>query len=350
MTDNVDIFLTHYGVMGMKWGVRKEESKERLARNNVGYFQRAQTEMEASYLKEGSSKAEAKAKAIRNAKVLKVLAITAGVAVTAAVAYVAHKKIVQHFTKTVLAKGSTLQYVHAITNDLSALDLDRRLYTTFLNSDKNIYRGMFTISHLKGSKTNPVFETTLRAAETIKAPSHWQAKKLYNQWRATQNDVLLNKQSYSSFNKDIVYNTSSTKKFLEFVKEKGYNALLDSNDQFISSYKAKKPLILLNAKSTVVAEGQKVVNLNKAKRLYTRQMAGRIASAITTQPEMATYWAIGSATVAGIAISENRSSKTKFDAVDTYLKEHPNSNYTRAELYNKLRSKGDRYYVYGAKD
>lgn len=123
---------------------------------------------------------------------------------------------------------------------------------------------------------------------------------------------------------------------------------MDANDQFLSGYRATKPLILLNAKSSVVAEGQKVVNANKSKSLFTRQLLGDIPAGFVNSERVA-YTGVSSSVVIGSVVADDRLRKNKLDAVDTYLKEHPNSNYTRAELYNKLRAKGGRYYVYGAK-
>lgn len=330
-----DLELFHYGVKGMRWGVRRKEGPDGLVvksktpiKDSDKSAHRVATE--ASYIKKGYTTEEAARKADGRIRTQKILLAVGATAVTAAAVYGGKVAFEKRFTGVDLPMGSVLKNINALGDKQ---DFDRRLYTTFNEGDTKKYKGMLAATLRGNKKGTTIYETSLKATSNIKAPSHNQAKKLYQEFNK-QHKMGLN---YKEFNKQLVYNNGTNSDFYDFMKSKGYNALLDSNDQFISGYNTKKPLIIFNAASSTVKSGQKVVDEKTTNKLMTIQSLGVLGKAA------APYVGLGMAWVGGNKALDTRN---RHGSVNKYFQDHPNSKMSYAEVYANLEVSETGEYIY----
>lgn len=362
-----DYVLVHYGVKGMKWGVRKDRpiSKRKQARLDSKAETRrdARVHAEARYIRKGKSPEEAARLVDRNLKIAKIVSVTAGVALTAAAINAGNNYRIKQFTETVIEKGQTLQHIRPDTPNFA---MDRRLYATFLKGDQRRYDGLF-INHLLSARkglegltdeqrkahgievASKIAKHTLQATERIHAPSQEQAAGLYKEFLTGRGGSLgreaskwgkqAAKLNYRQFNRELVTggtfrsakNNVTAEQFYDFMKSKGYNAILDANDQFFSGFNAKKPIIVFNPDSTLAKAGKTIVNEQAGKRLGDLQTAGVVAKQLA--PLLGIGAGIGTLNYRGKrGIAESNTSA----AVDEYLKRYPGSNLTRAEIAANL--------------
>lgn len=329
----------------MKWGVRKDRNRsprKRAKAQGPTYRQKHRQVKEAKYIQKGLTPEEATRRYNRVQATKKILAITGAVAVATVGAVVAKDYHAKQFVGVHLEAGHTLKYI----NDWGEkANFDRRLYTTFQEKDTQKYRGLLFF-HLRKTQavSRDIFETSMQATEAIKAPSNAEAAKLYRDYlqtpgakkdlavrlfEARRRGLVSNTARYRAFNLSLAIKDDHP--FFDYVRKHGYNALLDTNDQFASGYDAKKPLILLNASKQAKVTTHKILEEAKSLELYKRQMAGLYGRAVGET--MAKYGAIGAAWV---GVSKRLDTTRRYAAVDKYLAEHPNSEYSRNELYAKL--------------
>lgn len=137
------------------------------------------------------------------------------------------------------------------------------------------------------------------------------------------------------------YVSDIAKEFLSHLKTKGYNAILDSNDQFISGYSAKKPIILFNAASSVVKKGETIVAKEVSDRLNKTQMA------VVYTRALAPTVGLGAAYIGGTVAMDTQ---TKYGAVNKYMKANPDTKKSYGEIYNALKPDiNGNYHVNNAK-
>ncbi len=326
-------YLEHHGIKGQRWGIRRFQNKDgSLTPVGEKRYDIPDTKsnhriaLESKYLKDGMSKADAEQAAAKRIKVEKWIAAAAGVAVLAGAAYVTKQEIGKRYSGVLLKSGTTLTNINALGDQQN---LDRRLYTSFLKGDTNKYKGMLGKALQNNKAGTTVFEQTLKATQDIKAPSQKEAAKLYNEFTKTVGLKNYTKHipDYRVFNKDLVIESVDSKNFYDFMRSKGFNAILDANDQFISGYNSNKPLILFNAKSSTVETGRKIVEDKVIKRLNTIEMAKLYTKA--SAPNLF----IGAATVASMGYT---SEKNNMAQVNRYLKKHPNTEHSLPEIYAAL--------------
>lgn len=337
-----DLELFHYGIKGMKWGVRREVDTSTGLVKKTARQERA----EARYIKKGYSLEVAEKKARGRIKVENVLLAAGGVAAAGLAIYTGKTFVEKRFSEIDLPVGSIMTNINAMGVNQN---LDRRTYVTVNQKDANKYRGLLAKQLQNNAKKLPgrglgdvIYETKLHAAERIKAPSHNQARKLYKEFQKSIPE--LKNVPYKNFNHDLVdEGRVNNKKFFEFMKSKGYNAVLDSNDQFMSGYNAKKPLILFNAKSSTIDLGKKVLFEEEIQKNFTKEVVKLNARAMAYSPS--TILGL-TAVVGGRALSN----KSKEGAVRKYFAEHPDSKLTPAEAYAALdKDASGRYHVSNTK-
>ncbi len=317
---DVDAFLAHYGIKGMKWGVRKSIPEENAKSKH-------RVRLEAGYISKGMTKEIAEQKADRRIKTEKILAVVGAVAVTAAIAYKTKVEIGKRFTSVELEKGTTLTYINALGDKNN---LDRRLYTSFEEGDTQKYRGLLAQALRRNKEGAVVYETVLTAKEKIKAPSQKQAAKLFKEFAA--NNRLASGMNYNTFNQSLVIETDTTVKFIDFLKAKGFNAVLDSNDQFISGYNTKKPLILLNAASSVVKTGEKIVEEQLSAPLARKQYITALFE--QTAPTIG----LGVAVVSGtMGLDSAATTNNKYAAVNSFIEKNPKTRASYSELLAQVK-------------
>lgn len=320
--------LKHYGIPGMKWGVRKIIERQEKGKTHRDRLQN-------KYLEKGYSKEEASKRAANRIRAEKALAIAGGIALTAAAAYYAHHK---YTTDEVISKNVDFQKIMLLPKD--AKPSGNMKYLAFKRGDKKRYEGtysqallakkMLTFSDDKVAKVTTKFERDIKIASPKRARDTF--KKLYNndsEFRKMVTDVsgLVNEgrnrgtrkqakafkaleklvkgknknfhgKAYDGFNTVLVgqgdkFDKIRDKYYAE-LKKQGIDAIVDRNDKALSGYNTKRPIIMLGevtAKHTVkemsapeiVAKGVREELKAQGKRIVKYLAAPAAAYQVTKQ-------------------------------------------------------------------
>lgn len=329
MTDVLDYgnYLAHYGVKGMKWGVRKDDNRPS---SKVTYKEKKSYE----YQKKGLSKSEADAKAARADKIRKTALVVGGVSLASVVAYTAGNHYVKNYVGVNLKSGAMLQNVNDVGG--SKPQKEGMLYVSFKNHDNKNYRKKYAwqLSNDLGAKN--VYATKLSAVEPIKAPSNAKAKKLYEEFKELEKNKrygdghsYTRSHDYTEFNRRFNYygHPEEKKAFANFMRSKGYNAIVDMNDQN-PLYGSKKPTILLDSTKSATTVGHEAIS-----KIPTTEQANRMGTIalIKREAQVDAIWGAGVAATIGV---KNKHKQTKINKqVDQYFKDHPNTKKSPSEVY-----------------
>ena len=280
--------LYHWGIKGMKWGVRRFQKKDGslTAAGKKRYDDSGQPEkskhrikLEEAYRKRGLSQEEAEVAANKRIRTEKILAASAALTVGACVAYAAVKSRKARIDG-VIKSGETMQRIEMRDTNGGLHDV---FYASKGKHDNQRYHNMLGLTRQK--QTGQAFLMKLESDGDIKVASRRNAEKIFkdlydsdpdfrsrvaeaakthfaghngiNPDKLRRGSASEMRKLYENFNSNLIVIRKSgngiDKKFYDALKSKGYGAIQDINDMKFSGYNAKNPLIIFdNSKKNIM--------------------------------------------------------------------------------------------------
>ena len=137
--------------------------------------------------------------------------------------------------------------------------------------------------------------------------------------------------AYDLFNANLANHTpendSMAKQFYNKLKEQGYDAIIDVNDNKYSGYRTKKPVIIFNGNNKISISDVKKMSNEEIEKTYLKKIGTSVVKGIAGTSGVA----------AGSAYVKNILSPTNMDKeIANYKKEHPNTRLTDDEIKKLL--------------
>lgn len=269
--------LYHYGVKGMKWGIRRYQNKDGTltSKGKKRYEKSNDNSNDEDEIKNNKSRK------ILTKRNIAIGATVVGASLAAMGAMYVYKKtnptmhvkymnfgeivdINNLSSKDIIVKKGTKFHRVSSKSVEDYAEEGKRIYTSYLKSDARIYKeempkfirrwGNQGIISDDG-KTS--YEHIMKMNKDIKAPSKKLMAEIY--MKVTGNNEV-DSGRYQRFMENLNDNDNpDTKKFFQYVKNLGYNAILDEND---AGNFTKSPLILLNPKDDIeISKSHKIRKL-----------------------------------------------------------------------------------------
>lgn len=296
-----DDFLAHYGVKGMKWGVRKDrsgKSKGNVVTKTVNSkVTKHKSNLVAKYKKKGMTDSEAQAAMEKRVKAEKYIATAAGTALLAYAGYKVGRSLGKEYLDKTIRAGTEL---HTITVEPERTNMSR-FYATYSPRDRFIYRNLY--GRQLGDKGKDVYDVSRRVTKNLKAPSRKKASEIFaelykndSEFRnnidryygrtassafGTNNfaidakrageaikrgftDKELKSFGYDIFNAQLANGDPTNNRFYDRLKELGYNAVMDVNDRRYSNFRTNNSVIIFDMGS-VVRSGVEQLDLDRVR-------------------------------------------------------------------------------------
>lgn len=323
MTTDVDDFLAHYGVKGMRWGVIRKGSDSGPSRREV--------RTTAKYLRKGYDPQEAAKKARGRMAAENVLLVAGATVLAAGAGYAAYRTADRHFGGVNLPMGAKMHHVNVHGPKLEVTD--KPMFVAFKKGDQKFYDSVFANFAKNRVGAENIYKSTLESTTDIRAPSNFQAKRLYKEFQKTHTDV---KDSYAAFNYSFNGEGQGSPRvkraFSEYMQSKGYNAMIDNFDS-VKSLRSKtmKPTILFDPTSSIKKVDDILLNNGKITLNAAKYELGNLASKTLVNPK-----SVALTLMVGLgAFSSNRSVERQREIrVDDYKKQNPGTRLSEAEIYN----------------
>lgn len=379
--------LYHYGIKGMKWGVRRfqkedgsltaagkkryddglTDSDKRVSSNSdsktprKGLIQKRKDKLTEHYISKGYKPNAAKTMAEQRIKTEAVLAVVGTIAVTAVAVKVA-RRIGQDYVDQTFKSGKIIQNIGANPN---ANFKDTPFFAAINRSDKKTYgmnyprekRAMVKRGvHRGGHEYQGIYNNQIKLTGDVKRASVANAQKIFYkkmdsdpQFRKEVLDTLKKtkysddyaaekylqsgkhaRKLYDRFNQALAtpeFQTSGIhKKYYDEMKKHGYNAILDINDTRYSGYKqiSKDPTIFFGD--------------DKWEKISNRKLSDTEIDE-NVQKFMSDYSIKNLGKSIAKASGVAAASKAIIDqsSIDQYIKEHPNTRLSRKEILKRLK-------------
>lgn len=319
--------------------------------------------LEEKYKQQGMTKEQAEIAAEKRIRTEKIVAVVGAMTVAAATAYVVNKNI-KYRADSIIKSGTTMQRITLNKNET----LDNAFYSSYKNSDKLKYKGKFgkELTDPRGVKS--VYNMSINTNQDVKIASRKKAvdtfkdlwenddkfRKNYNKLVDTNvkgnqflQDNVYNKmarkidkassydkvkeKAYDLFNANLANHTpendSMAKQFYNKLKEQGYDAIIDVNDNKYSGYRTKKPVIIFNGNNKISISDVKKMSNEEIEKTYLKNIGTSVVKTIAGTSGVAA----GSAYVKNILSPTNMNKE-----IANYKKEHPNTRLTDEEIKKLL--------------
>lgn len=231
--------LWHYGIPGMKWGVRRYQNKDggltEVGRNRVKGANR-----KTNLIKEQLDLSVDKRK---------------------------FYKTDSNASKDVsLSKGQKVY--HVTPKEFKSLRDGQDLFVSATKTDRDMYKSFLSLMmrHKGFGLDTPIKEVEFKLKEDLRSPNNDDQRKIFdaayksnrdtferdlNDYYSAKNKTRPN-DSYDAFIKTLDGKASESKtKFYSEMKNSGYNAVLDQHDVTGSWMQAQRPLIIMDAVNTL---------------------------------------------------------------------------------------------------
>lgn len=342
--------LTHFGILGMHWGVRKKEETTNKT-PKLTYYDRSK----ADYLKRGFTKADAENLAKRKSTIRTASLIAGGVTLAVGAALVARYLYVEN-VDTTLKTGE--KAFHIARGELKDLEAGRNLFVTIDQADRMAYQWRLN-NPLKIER----IERTLEFTKDIKIPNPKKSVELYNEFMKDPNNSKMALDAFEKAGNSFGFGEPITKithdlfvtvgpyfskgesmhgpasnnevgenlwkTYKDFLVNKGYQGILDTNDRAKGhGFNVERPAIIFDAANALKDISRKVLKDNTgsfARTIPTIREIGSSASAA---------WVAALAGTSALTISSNSK------AIESYRRVYPNSKKSNKEI---IKSMSDDY-------
>ena len=328
--------LAHFGVRGMKWGIRKN----RPTSPKLTYHDRAKVD----YIKRGFSDADSEALAKRKTTIRKAALIAGGVTVAVGAAFVVRHLYVENKDMNLKAGKKAFHIARGAVTDLEP---GRGLFVTVDQADRFAYR--FRLNNPNGLDR---IERTFEYAKDIKIPSPKKSAALYDEFTKDSNNQKAIKEVFDKLGTNTDYRSFVTygpyfskgeswhafgsnnpngeniwNGYKKFLMDKGYQGILDANDRAKENgFNVERPTILFDAAASLKEVSRKSLGATIDPRKTSIPTIREIGSA-TNAGLVATL-----AGFAGITISGNSK------ALNSYRMVNPNSKKTNKEILRTMQN------------
>jgi gp020 len=343
--------------------LKDELIKEKL--NNETKISKRREKLQQEYLRKGMNVQEAAIAAYKREKTEKAVKAVAAIAITAAIAYGGYKYYDKNVDK-VIHSDKVIQRI----SPSSTMAVRDAFYFSMNRGDNTAYRGMYGAA-LKRNNAN-VFEKTYRVENAIKVASEKSAvktlkeltsndRKYVNDLRSHLEDIYssmndanshdkqikvmrkgveaikkghINADVYRALNFTLPYHNNVNKAFYDRLSSKGYNAIVDINDKYLSGYGARNPMIAFNAVNNVKANSLRALSVSEIRDNYKKFTIKNTIRQVTKATAETAAFAIAGK-VAVDRLNSYKDSKQRNKVLEIYKKEHPKTKLSDAEILNE---------------